>query len=145
MLTQDEFQAELTQLRQSIATLQEKRDALNSLLEIAKAREDHLSALCTGQEPWLEYLSQASPAAHPAKKQTDIQILLDVLKDHGPLHVTDIVRLARSRGVSFYGKKPPTLMARDKVYRSKKFHNFGGNVWGLLSQSLKETATISED
>ena len=65
-----------------------------------------------------------------------LQIIEDIFREYGPLHVTDLVLFGQSKGISFRGSKKATLMARDKMYSSKRFKLFGNNVWGLPGQEL---------
>mgnify|MGYP001573479630 CR=1 FL=1 len=71
-------------------------------------------------------------------RKLDVEIIEEIFNESGPLHVTDLVPLAQSRGVAFHGTKKPTVMARDKMIASKRFHLFGKNVWGLPNQELPE-------
>ena len=74
-------------------------------------------------------------------KRPDVQVIEEILHQYGPLHVSKIVQLGQSRGVSFAGNKKPAIMARDKMANCKRFHLFGNNVWGLPNQELPEHPT----
>ncbi len=71
------------------------------------------------------------------RPKSDVQIIEDILRRHGPLHAWDIVQLATPEGANFQGRKTPTVMARDKMLRSKRFVLFGRNVWGLPGQEYR--------
>jgi len=76
-------------------------------------------------------------AGHRVKgRKPDVQIMEEIFREVGPLHVTDLVPIGQSRGMAFNGKKKASLQARDKLVGSKRFHLFGNNVWGLPDQEL---------
>lgn len=66
----------------------------------------------------------------------DTQIMEEILREYGPLHVADVVRIGQERGIAFNGngKKKITVLARDKMVGSKRFRLLGNNVWGLPGQ-----------
>jgi len=67
-------------------------------------------------------------------RKPDTQVIEELLKKSGPLHVSDIVAYGGQRGVSFEGTKPPNQMASDKLHSSKRFVLLGNNVWALPGQ-----------
>ena len=69
--------------------------------------------------------------------KTKSQEFEKLFKEHGPMHVTEIVPIAEARGIELGGKKDKKLQVRDNLYGSKKFYNFGGNVWGLVGQEVQ--------
>ena len=69
--------------------------------------------------------------------KTKSQEFEKLFKEHGPMHVTEIVPIAEARGIELVGKKDKKLQVRDNLYGSKKFYNFGGNVWGLVGQEVQ--------
>ena len=65
--------------------------------------------------------------------------LEEILRQKGPLHITAIIPIAEGEGVNLRGRNgtsTPYKILRDKLNGSSRFHNFGGNVWGLPSQTL---------
>ena len=86
--------------------------------------------------PNAENATRAPRSNKKVKRKTETAILEDLLRSTGPMHARKIVEQATPLGVNFKGSKPPTEMCRDKMRTSKRFHNFGGNVWGLPSQTL---------
>lgn len=60
-----------------------------------------------------------------------VQTIQEILTEHGPMHVSDIVYHASQKGVPFRGKKKPEQVARDKMANSKRFVLHGDNVWGV--------------
>ena len=95
--------------------------------ELRKAAEllDGAVALLSGVGLWPDGLHQKGPT------KPDVQILEEMLREHGPMHVTDLVRLCPSYGVQLKDSKNPIIPMRNKLSKSKRFHLFGGNVWGL--------------
>ena len=69
--------------------------------------------------------------------KTKSQEFEKLFKEHGPMHVTEIVPIAEARGIELGGKKDKKLQVRDNLYGSKKFYNFGGNIWGLVGQEVR--------
>ena len=68
----------------------------------------------------------------PKGRRPQVAIFEDILREFGPMHVRDIVALAGMRGIPFRSNgKPFTEQVREKLAASKRFHLFGGNVWGL--------------
>ena len=81
----------------------------------------------------------------PIVRRSHVQIMEDILSEYGPLHVTTLVAIAMKRGVPFNGKKTQAEQARDKLNNSKRFHLFGGNVWGLPEHADAYEETTSTD
>ncbi|MBI4282089.1 MAG: hypothetical protein HY672_01195 [Chloroflexi bacterium] len=128
------------------ASLAQEESALRTLVQVS--REDD-SFVKRSREAQLSLPGMGVPAKVPTAKSVqrrrrkdgkkpDVQIIEEIFREHGPLHVSDLVPIGQTRGVSFKGKKKPTLMARDKMVSSKRFRLFGNNVWGLPHQELPE-------
>ena len=65
--------------------------------------------------------------------------LEEILRQKGPIHITAIIPIAEGEGVNLRGRNgtsTPYKTLRDKLNGSSRFHNFGGNVWGLPTQTL---------
>ena len=90
----------------------------------------------------LEELQQQLP---DGGSKPDVQIIEEILRECGPLHVADIVKHAQGLGVAFSGVKPPQQMARDKLANSKRFVLFNNNVWGLAHPDLVQHSSIEEE
>lgn len=85
-------------------------------------------------------LMQGIPDREPVKfgrrhGKPDVQIMAEILEIYGKLHVSDIVRLGRERGIPFVGKRSPEQVARNKLNASDRFALVGANVWCLADQS----------
>ena len=78
-------------------------------------------------------------------RKSDVQIIEDIFRGHGPMHVTELVPLGQALGVTFAGKKKPSVMARDKMVGCKKFRLFGNNVWGLPNQELPQQPPSNDE
>lgn len=90
-----------------------------------------------GYRQWPDEEPDSFTGGREDGKKPDVQIIEEVFREFGPLHVSDLVPIVRSRGVPLKGKKKPTLQIRDKLFGSKRFHLFGNNVWGLPNQQLR--------
>lgn len=64
------------------------------------------------------------------------QDLEELLAEFGPMHLTDILLRAKVKGLSLAGKRQPKDAIRAKLAQSKRFVNFGNNVWGLPGQAV---------
>ena len=85
-------------------------------------------------------LMQGIPDREPVKfgrrhGKPDVQIMAEILEIYGKLHVSDIVRLGRERGIPFVGKRSPEQVARNKLNASDRFALVGANVWCLADQA----------
>ena len=83
------------------------------------------------------HLSRKKERAVPPSTVT----LEEILRQKGPIHITAIIPIAEGEGMNLTGRNgttAPYKTIRDKLNGSKRFHNFGSNVWGLPSQTLRE-------
>ena len=148
---------ELAQYRKDLRLLQaklsEEHEALkakqSAVDELARAVQ-HLTDFCAAIEgssllpSALDTGTQRTTGRRRRRlKKPDTHILEEILREHGPMHVTDLMALATERGVSFAGRPKkgkgpsnPIIVAVRKLRSSKRFHNFGGNWWGLPGQTL---------
>ena len=125
--------------------LSKEEQALHVLIEVGPQRGNEerrvkqLQLAFSGMNSPDKISTQIS-ARRPSKgnrgKKPDVQVIEDILREYGPLHVTNIVQLAQPMGVLLSGSKKPTLMVRDKMVACKRFKLFGNNVWGLPGQEL---------
>lgn len=130
-------------------SLEKEEAALRTLSQVPREnetferrfREAQLSFPGMGLPPAIEIGRSAKGRKRKDGKKPDVQVIEEIFREYGPLHVTDLVPVGQSRGVSFKGSKKPPLMARDKMYSSKRFRLFGNNVWGLPNQELPERYT----
>ena len=145
MLSMEQYKNDLATAREEIRTIEQRVAELNQILATWAEKERLLAGLCDLENdvvqgqlllPSLIEVSGTKKRKAKARKRSDVQVIEDILRAHGPLHVTEIVRLGQEQGVMFKGSKAPRLMARDKMYGSKRYVNFGGNVWGLPGQTL---------
>ena len=83
----------------------------------------------TTEEPPMPRHSPAQPKGYR------IRLYEEILAEKGPLHVTRVVEEAERRGLRFTAKKLPREQVRASFLGSKRFQNFGGNVWGLIEQA----------
>lgn len=129
------------------ASLDQEESALRTLNQVAsnaetfeqRFREAQLTLPCMGLPKTVRPVFQiSSRRANLRGNKPEVQVIEEIFRLHGPLHVTDLVRVGQPKGILFKGSKRPTLMARDKMYSSKRFHNFGNNVWGLPDQEVPE-------
>ena len=139
------IQDQLDALQHLHIDLKKEEQSLRTLIEVKPKISDHERmvkqlqlAFPSMDSP--DKISTQSSAGRRSKgnrgKKPDVQIIEDILREYGPLHVTNIVQLAQPRGVSLIGKKKPSLMLRDKMVACKRFKLFGNNVWGLPGQEL---------
>jgi len=126
------------------SNLEQEETALRTLTQVGhegqtfekRFREAQLRFPGMGLPSSMEVIFSTRPKRRKTGKKQDVQIIEEIFLEYGPLHVTDLVPVGQSRGVSFKGSKKPTLMARDKMVGSKRFRLFGKNVWGLPNQEL---------
>lgn len=130
-----EWDASLDKQEQSLKVLNEIHRT-NEAFE-KRFREAQLTLPGLGLPPAIEANTTARRRRRNGKKP-DVQVIEEIFREYGPLHVSDLVPIANTRGVSFAGSKKPVLMARDKMFGSKRFRLFGNNVWGLPKQELPE-------
>ena len=137
----------MAQLMTEWATsLTQEETALRSLNQVAhdsstfegRFREAQLSLPGMGLPETVNHNAARARRKGKGGKKPDVQIIEDIFREYGPLHVTNLVPVGQSKGISFRGSKKATLMARDKMYSSKRFQLFGNNVWGLPGQELPE-------
>ena len=142
--TVDHLSELLTEWKRS---LEEGVNALRSLNQLDRAADAHENRFKEATQlsfPGLGLPDAIETAVHAIDrnpedgKKPDVQIIEEIFREWGPLHVTDLVPIGQSRGVSFQGSKKPVLMARDKMCNCKRFHLFGNNVWGLPNQELPQ-------
>jgi len=126
--------------------LEQEETALRTLSQVARETDAIEKSFQEAQLslPGMGLPSVAQPRAthggirRKDGKKPDVQVIEEILRELGPLHVTDLVPALRLRGVSLNAKKKPTIHVRDKMVGSKRFHLFGNNVWGLPGQELTE-------
>lgn len=111
------------------AKLEEKRELLVRLLSLQGAERDaELMTVIPERKPFKFGRRHGKP---------DVQIISEILEEHGKLHVSDIVRIGRERGIPFVGKRSPEQVARNKLNGSDRFALIGANVW-CLAERLDE-------
>ncbi len=112
------------------AELEKKRETLVELLGMQDAE----------RKANLNLMIPATRDCEPVKfgrrhGKPDVQIIAEILEAHGKLHVSDIVKLGRERGIPFVGKRSPEQIARNKLNASDRFALIGANVWCLAEQA----------
>lgn len=121
-----------------IQSYQEQLDALDERRSRIAAAKGHLVSLRDERRKIANLARQEFEAFLQTEtegvRKPDVQVLEEILLQNGPLHLSDAVKLARSRGISLEGSKSPQLLLRDKLNNSKRFVLFGNNVWGLPGQ-----------
>ena len=129
-----------------IQSYQEQLDALDERRSSIVAAKGHLVALREERRKIADLARQELAAFVQTEtegvRKPDVQVLEEILLQNGPLHLSDAVKLARSRGISLEGSKSPQLLLRDKLNNSKRFVLFGNNVWGLPGQD-PEAVTVN--
>ena len=102
-------------------------------------RRGDLGALLADEAP-AAVTAQTAAALPPVKRRPDTQVIEAIIRNAGrPLHVTEIVALARAQGLTFEGKsKPPARMIQDKLFGSSRFQLFSRNHWGLPGMTMPE-------
>ena len=135
-----------------IQSYQEQLDALEERRSSIVAAKGHLEALREERRKiadlarqelavFIQTETEAVTASSDVRKP-DVQVLEEILRDRGPLHISDIVKEAQAKGISLAGSKSPPLLLRDKLNNSKRFNLFGNNVWGLPGQD-PEAVTVN--
>ena len=106
--------------------LRSERDAMLKLDKVRELAGPHVSR---------PNEQRRTPVA-PGSRAPDVQVIEDVLRDHGPMHIRQLVPLVEAAGVSLSGRrKEPKELLRVKMLGSKRFHLLGNNVWGLREQA----------
>ena len=125
--------------------LSERRDAVIRKKELLAALLD-LQGVEDATAMRFPNMPQPEPARLGVRKRgkPDVQIIEEILLEHGPLHVSDIVRLGRDRGIPFIGKRTPEKVARGKLNASQRFELIGNNVWGLPHQVQNYLSQFAE-
>ena len=122
-----------------IQSYQEQLDALDERRSKIAAAKGHLVALRDERRKIANLARQEFEVFLQTEtegvRKPDVQVLEEIFLQNGPLHLSDVVKLARSRGISLEGSKSPQLLLRDKLSNSKRFFLFGNNVWGLPGQN----------
>ena len=80
-------------------------------------------------------------SASSPKRTPKVAIYTAILKSHGkPMHVSEILAAAQSRGVVPRGTtNPPQVQLRNALFSSKnRFYNVGDNTWWLVGEPLPE-------
>ena len=126
----DVQQESLNFQRASLATtkadIEKKRELLVELLSLRDAESK--ANLMMG-------IPERKPIKFGRRRgKPDVQIISEILEEHGKLHVSDIVRIGRERGIPFVGKRSPEQVARNKLNASDRFALVGANVWCLAEQ-----------
>ena len=135
-----------SRIRQKMSALEEQDAALadqeNSLVALvaSEERRGDLGALLADEAPAAVTAQTTAAALPPVKRRPDTQVIEAIIRNAGrPLHVTEIVALARAQGLTFEGKaKPPARMIQDKLYGSSRFQLFSRNHWGLPGMTMPE-------
>lgn len=122
-------------------SLEFRRDSLaTTKAELEKKREMLVGLLGMQDAERKVELMPGIPDREPIKfgrrhGKPDVQIIAEILEERGKLHVSDIVRLGRERGIPFVGKRRPEQIARNKLNASDRFALVGANVWCLAEQA----------
>ena len=121
-----------------------RRKALASLLgatQNASAVAERVAETMDGLQPTL-FPPLVMPAemerlkSPEAGRKPATQDLEELLAEFGPIHLTDILLRAKAKGLSLAGKQHAKATIRVKLAQSKRFVNFGNNVWGLPGQAV---------
>ena len=107
----------------------QKKELLEALLNMQGVEVVEEMAQLPGMPPPEPIKLGARTSGKP-----DVQVIEEILEMHGPLHIADVVRLGRERGIPFIGKRKPEQVARGKLGASKRFELLGNNVWALPHQ-----------
>lgn len=141
------YRQNLTQVRDLRSRIRQKMSALEEQDAALADQENSLVALVASEErrgdlgALLADEAQTTAAALPSvKRRPDTQVIEAIIRNAGrPMHVTEIVALARAQGLTFEGKsKPPARMIQDKLYGSSRFQLFSKNHWGLPGMTMPE-------
>ena len=125
--TVDHLSELLTEWKRS---LEEGVNALRSLNQLDRAADAHENRFKEATQlsfPGLGLPDAIETAVHAIDrnpedgKKPDVQIIEEIFREWGPLHVTDLVPIGQSRGVSFQGSKKPVLMARGQNVQLQTF------------------------
>ena len=143
--------------RKQLETAESQGKAIQELCEKLSERAVHLEALIDDdlqtedlqtEDLQTETIYVPTESETPPKKRRkrrnalavpDTVALEGILRQNGPLHLTAIIPLAEAKGMNLRGRSgtsDPRKVLRDRVNGSIRFHNFGGNVWGLPTQTL---------
>ena len=154
----DLLSQELDTTRKRMETVASQWKAAQELHEKLSGRLEHLEALrdidedlqtndvyvpIESETPPKNRRSRKKERAVPPSTVTAVPpstvTLEEILRQKGPIHITAIIPIAEGEGVNLKGRNgttAPYKTLRDKLNGSSRFHNFGGNVWGLPSQTL---------
>ena len=143
-----EVKHELAQVNSRIKVLRDTRKSLlrerTNLERVLGGREFlHMAGQQLRLPEWDEPPRKETKIP-PRERVLHVQVMEDMLREFGPMHVKDIVRIASLRGVPFKGKKPPCELARDKLNNSKRFYLLGGNWWGLPQHALHKVTYLDD-
>lgn len=143
MLSDQEIELEIQFYQEQLDVLEERRSSIAAAQSHLMALRDERRkiAVLTSQDLRMSTEREAVTTSNEVRKP-DVQVMEEIFREHGPLHIADLVKLAQSRGVSFGNSKSPQLLARDKLNNSKRFVLFGNNVWGLPGQD-HQAATVN--
>ncbi len=133
-------------ISQRRAFLEQERQHLEALMIVSLQKEGVESQFAENiKAVQLKFADMALATGNKQRRRKrdkpDVQIIEEILREYGPLHVANIVELGQERGVPFIGREKPTRMAVAKMFYCKRFKQFGNNVWGLPNQELPEQPT----
>ena len=147
-LTLHQYREDLSDRQRRLAEAQQAFDSLRAVVEGLTAEVQHLGDFCdvlqanASLEPPLPIEANPRQRRAPGRKRNkkpDTEVMADLLRETGPVHVREIVRKAEALGLSFKGRggnKTEQAVCASKLQSSSLFYNFGGNVWGLPSQQI---------
>ena len=126
--------------------VQRVNDGLDIVL-VKMARKEEVpmwSTLKASVEPIAEEVGTIPAAADvpppvASSRKSNVQVYEDILREHGTLPLSEIVRLAQELGVVIKGEGKPSKTVRSALSGSKRFVNHGDNHW-----SLAQTAEVVE-
>ena len=138
MLSDQDIELEIQSYQEQLDALDERRSSIVAAKGHLVALREERRKIADSARQELAVFIQTEPEAVTASsdvRKPDVQVLEEILRDRGPLHIGDIVKEAQAKGISLKGSKSPQLLLRDKLSNSKRFFLFGNNVWGLPGQN----------
>lgn len=131
----------IKQLENHYETLVKRKESIKAAMEYIEKYYEEKESLRVMQ-PSLQMIDLEPldplvlyPIKYKTGKKTDPRVIQEILEQTGPLHIADIIFLARERGVTFSGKRSIEEIARAKLSASKRFQFLGDGVWGLANNS----------
>ena len=143
-ITKAHIEQEIAQCNHGIGVLESQKEALlrkkkilGDLLEVQAEIED-------GQTRFPKMAAlETLRIGTKSEGKTDTEVLEEILSEHGPLNISDLIEIGRQRGVPFIGKTSPKQMARSKLSSSQRFVLLRTNVWGLPSHLSNSSVSHS--